>query len=115
MGISPSEAIIGAAFVGSISLVFCYMASLIPNLKDRWQNCNSRSFDVFIGHLEAGKRLCPLLAGVSLNTMENKIFEQVQKIMSIGIQMKMEEEVDRSVPDGRPAGGAAVNYTNLSP
>jgi len=115
LGITPSEAIVGAAFVGSITLCFQYMTTLIPNLKLGWQESNSRSFNLFIEHLNLGKRLCPSLDEINLDTMENKVFAQVQKEISNGIQKQMEDEVDRSVPQGRAAGGAEMFYANLNP
>jgi len=115
LGITPSEAIVGAAFVGSITLTFQYISSLIPDLKERWPENNSRSFILFTQHLEIAKRLCPSLQEITLATMENKIFEAVQKEIANGIQKEMEEEVDRSVPDGRPAGGAEMMYAHLTP
>ena len=115
LGITPSEAIIGAAFVGSITLTFQYIASLVPNIKDRWRESEGNSFNLFRDHLESAQRLCPSLNEISLDIMENKVFEHIQKLISNTIQKQMEEVVDRSVPEGRPAGGADALYANLNP
>jgi hypothetical protein len=115
LGITPSEAIIGAAFVGSITLTFQYISSLVPKIKDRWRDSDASSFNLFTNHLESAQRICPSLNEVNLDTMENKMFEHVQKQISNAIQKQMEEEVDRSVPEGRPAGGADALYASLNP
>jgi hypothetical protein len=105
MGILPSEAITGAAFIGSLTLSFKYMSSLIPDLKNRWHEGGSRVYHLFCEHLRMGKDLCPSLAEITLENMVNKAFPQVQKVITNAIQKQIEEDVDRSVGQGRAVGG----------
>jgi len=62
-----------------------------------------------------GKNLCTSLSDITLDSMENKSFCQVQKIISNGIQSQMEKEVDRSMTQGRPVGGIELTYARLDP
>jgi hypothetical protein len=47
LGITPSEAFTGAAFLGSFTLSFNYMCTLVLDLKNRWKVGNSRLYTLF--------------------------------------------------------------------
>jgi len=113
MGITPSRAIIGAAYVGSITLAFNYLNNIIPDLKERWVNQNNRSYVLFHQYLSMGKDMCPNLNEITVESMQNKSFCQVQKIISNGIQTQMENDIDRSMAQGRPVGGNELLFARL--
>jgi hypothetical protein len=113
LGITPSAAIVGAAFVGSITLCFNYLATIIPDIKDSWAREDNRLYNQFQRHLSMGQQLCPSLNEITLDSMCNKSFTQVQRSISDGIQKILEETVDRNIPQGRPVGGAEIIYAQL--
>ena len=115
LGITPSEAIVEAAFVGSLSLSFKYMCSIIPNLKTVWEASDSRSYVLFTRSLQSARDICPQLQAITLDSMETTQYHYIQRLISNSLQKVIEEEVDRSVNQGRPAGGAEMRYANLTP
>jgi hypothetical protein len=48
LGITPSRAIIGAAFVGSITLCFQYVSSLIPSLVESWSEYKLATYQLSV-------------------------------------------------------------------
>jgi Reverse transcriptase (RNA-dependent DNA polymerase) len=115
LGITPSATIAGAAFVGSITLCFNYLTTIVPNIKDSWARDDIRSYNLFQRYLAIGQALCPSLNEITLDSMCNKAFTQVQRAISDGVQKYLEEAVDRSIPQGRPVGGAEIMYARLDP
>jgi hypothetical protein len=113
LGITPSRAIVGAAFVGSVSLCFHHIASLIPSLKDSWSRGDNSCYTMFMQHLDRFKPMCPSVNDITLETMVQHPFIHIQKVITAGVQRLLEDEVDRSVGQGRPAGGRELNYAQL--
>jgi hypothetical protein len=60
-----------------------------------------------------GQQFCPSLNDITLDSMCDKSFNQVQRSISDGIQKILEETVDRNIPQGRPVGGAEIIYAQL--
>jgi len=69
LGITPSEAIVEAAFVGSLSLSFKYMCSTIPNA---WEASDSRSYLLFTRSLQSAQTIC---LSLKLCSMFNDAFK----------------------------------------
>ena len=113
LGITPSCAIIGAAFVGSITLCFQYVSSLVPSLVENWSDGNNRIYNLFIRHLDDAKQLCPHLANITLESMSTQSFVHIQKTITAGVQKLLEDVVDRSMQQGRPVGGSQMFYAQL--
>jgi len=59
--------------------------------------------------------MCPNLNEITVESMQNKSFVQVQKIISNGIQSQLENEVDTHMAQGRPVGGNELIYARLDP
>ena len=114
MGITASEAIIGAAYVGSVSLTFHYWCKLIPGLAHTLQENQTRDFQLFKEHLQLGQDLCPNLRDITVESMSLRSFQKVQKDISNGVQKQMEESVDRSIAQGPTAGGRDMIFARMS-
>ena len=114
LGIAPSEAITGAAFIGSFTLSFNHMCTLVPDLKNRWEAGHSRLYTLFTRHLQSAKDICPQLQEISLHTMATQQYHSIQRLISNAVQAHIEQEVDRSITAGRAAGGAEMFYANMN-
>ena len=91
------------------------MCSIIPNLKTVWEASDSRSYVLFKRSLQSARDICPQLQAITLDSMETTQYHYIQRLISNSLQKVIEEEVDRSVNQGRPAGGAEMRYANLTP
>jgi len=114
LGIAPLKAITGAAFIGSLTLNFNHMCILIPDRKKRWEAANSRLYTLFTRHLQSAKDICPQLRQISLDTMAAQQYHSIQTLISNAVQTHIEQEVDRSITAGRPAGCAEMFYANMN-
>jgi hypothetical protein len=81
LGITPSEAIVEAAFVGSLSLSFKYMCSIIPNLKTAWEASDSRSYVLFTRSLQSARDICPQLQALTLDSMATTQYHHIQRLI----------------------------------
>jgi hypothetical protein len=116
MGITPSAAISGAAYVGSMALSLGWIAKLIPDLLNslKVDGAYIPSIASLITHLEIAKQLCPKdLEATTLESMILKQTPQIQKIISTAINQSIAEELDRNL-NQIVAGGGELTYTSLS-
>jgi hypothetical protein len=115
MGITPSQAIAGAAYVGSVTLTFNYWCRLVPGLVETLVNSDVRDFQLFQQHLQLGQQLCPnVLNEITVESMSHTSFKHVQKDISNGIQKQIENAVDLSISHGPIAGGRDLMFARMN-
>jgi hypothetical protein len=109
LGITPSAAISGGAYLGSMALSLGWIKKLIPNLLERLQESGDMKIPAIASlerHMAIAKELCPKsLAGLSLEAMVNQQMSQVQKLVSASIHEDIAATLDRNLRQVVAGGG----------